>query len=376
MKIVNTGDSYSIFTDNLKTYDKLPAQCYQVVFSKDQGFFLVKQPNIVVGEKIYGVHLNKVEKVLRSYKDFSRNLGVILSGAKGIGKTLFSKLLAARAVEEGYPLIIVNTFIPGIADFINSIDQEVVVLFDEFDKVYAASRGAANNEVGSRNDPQTQMLTLFDGLSFGKKLFIITCNEIEKLNEFLVNRPGRFHYHFRFNYPNAEEIREYLTDNIPESAYDEIPDVIRFSKRVDLNYDCLRSIAYEISSGIPFKEAIKDLNILNIGAVHYDVRLVFENGVVFSKRVNWNYHEDGERRDLSLNYKGATIYVSFSEHSIESDVAREDLFVSADNLRLDWETDMDYIPKNMVEEYKALQEVPVVRLDLVKVLSKSLHYSI
>ena len=135
MKIVNTGDSYSIFTDNLKTYDKLPAQCYQVVFSKDQGFFLAKQPNIVVGEKIYGVHLNKVEKVLNSYKDFSRNLGVILSGAKGIGKTLFSKLLAARAVEEGYPLIIVNTFIPGIADFINSIEQEVVVLFDEFIKL-------------------------------------------------------------------------------------------------------------------------------------------------------------------------------------------------------------------------------------------------
>ena len=40
------------------------------------------------------------------------------------------------------------------------------------------------------------MLSLFDGLDNGKKLFVITCNEVERLNAYLLNRPGRFHYHF------------------------------------------------------------------------------------------------------------------------------------------------------------------------------------
>ncbi len=374
MKIVNTGDSYSIFTDNLKTYDKLPAQCYQVVFSKDQGFFLVKQPNIVVGEKIYGVHLNKVEKVLRSYKDFSRNLGVILSGAKGIGKTLFSKILAKRAIEEGYPLIIVNSFIPGIADFLNSIEQEVVILFDEFDKVYSPKRGSMDNNVGTQDDPQTQMLTLFDGLSFGKKLFIITCNEIGKLSEFLVNRPGRFHYHFRFEYPNPDEIREYLMDHIPESSYDEIQQVITFSKRINLNYDCLRSIAYEISNGIPFAEAIKDLNILNTDVVRYSVKLTLNNGVVFTGAKEYQQGRDG-RYDAKVGYKGCWIYPCFDDRDITFDMTTGELCVPGDRIDIEWE-DENYVPRDMREEYIQLKEIGAQKLELIKEGPKSLHFKV
>ena len=44
-----------------------------------------------VTEKAYGVHTEKLEKVMDSFKLFSRSLGVILSGDKGIGKSLFAK---------------------------------------------------------------------------------------------------------------------------------------------------------------------------------------------------------------------------------------------------------------------------------------------
>ena len=53
-----------------------------------------------------------------------------------------------------------------------------MVLFDEFDKTFST------NDRNNAGDPQTEMLTLFDGLSTGKKLFIITCNELKNLNDY------------------------------------------------------------------------------------------------------------------------------------------------------------------------------------------------
>lgn len=104
------------------------------------GFYLEKYNEFDIKEnKIYGNHLdkvNKVNKVIKSFELFDRNLGVILSGNKGIGKSLFAKLLAIKANEKGYPLIVVDSFIPGIASYLESIQQEVVVLFDEFDKTF------------------------------------------------------------------------------------------------------------------------------------------------------------------------------------------------------------------------------------------------
>lgn len=270
MKIVSTGEQYDFYGDSLKVYDVLPAQTYQVVFSKRTGFHLEKYSEVDTSEpKIYGPHVAKVEKVFNAYKSMTRNLGVILSGAKGIGKTLFAKLLAQKALEEGYPLIVVDAYYPGIASFLEQIDQKVMILFDEFEKTFKAVDGV---------EPMNEMLPLFDGLTGGNKLFVVTCNEIRKLNDFLVNRPGRFHYHFRFEYPLPEEISEYLHDKLLEEYYGEISAVVNFSKKVPLNFDCLRAIAFELNTGLNFSEAIKDLNILDTDREKYDVIVTFNNG--------------------------------------------------------------------------------------------------
>lgn len=275
MKVVNTGNTYQIYDNTLKTYDALPSQAYIVRFSKNSGFFLEKSNDIEIKEtKIYGVHETKANKVIASYNAFNKNLGVILSGDKGIGKSLFARILAKKAIDAGLPVIIVNNFIPGISDFIEEISQEVMILFDEFDKTFKGS----DKDENTAKDPQTSMLSLFDGTSTGKKLFVITCNETRKLNEYIVNRPGRFHYHFRFEYPAAEEITMYLHDKLDEKYHSEINNVVIFSKKVNLNFDCLRAIAFELNLGVPFKDAIKDLNIINTGDQYYNIIAVFENG--------------------------------------------------------------------------------------------------
>jgi hypothetical protein len=94
MKIISTGAGYKIYDNSLKTYDALPAQAYSVAFDQQTGFSLVEYADIKVSEKTYGVHTEKVTKVANGFERSKRNLGVILSGDKGIGKSLFAKMLA------------------------------------------------------------------------------------------------------------------------------------------------------------------------------------------------------------------------------------------------------------------------------------------
>jgi predicted AAA+ superfamily ATPase len=294
MRAINSGNTYHIYDNSVQLFNGLPAKVYGVDFDKTKGFFLYAHADIVISEKIYGVHESKVTKVMSAFKSFGRSLGVILSGDKGIGKSLFAKLLCCTAVSEGYPVIIVDSYYPGIAHFLDSIDQEVIVLFDEFDKTFKKS----NDD--DAPDVQAAMLSLFDGTSMNKKLFCVTCNETRNLNNFLVNRPGRFHYHFRFEYPSSEEIEVYMRDHLPEEKYAEISKVVDFARKVDLNYDCLRAISYELSRVATFEEAISDLNILKPDyGQPVKLFVLFDDGTRFSETIHIDlFSSDEEEYDI------------------------------------------------------------------------------
>lgn len=330
MKIINMGMSYHVYADDIKTFDCLPPKVYKVTFSPMGGGFGMEETDpIHVTEKVYGVHEKKVEKVMSSFEKMERNMGIILSGAKGIGKSLFAKMLAENAVINNLPVIIIDTYIPGIADFINSIQQPIMVMFDEFDKTFAV-RGK-DNEHG---DPQAEMLTLFDGFSTGKKLFVITCNELRNLNEFLVNRPGRFHYHFRFEYPDGDEIRTYLNDN---GVFDEkeIKAVIDFSGKVALNYDCLRSIAFELNLGETFAEAIKDLNIINFdNYATYNMIAYFDNGAKCKDSIRVDMFSNEERTvniEDEKNYDRTVGHITFSPSDLDFNSLTQEYTLAAED---------------------------------------------
>lgn len=66
MTIINVSDTYQIFPDDLKTFDKLPKGTYTVRFNKMEGFSLIKRENLTVDEKMYGNHKEKAEKALKN----------------------------------------------------------------------------------------------------------------------------------------------------------------------------------------------------------------------------------------------------------------------------------------------------------------------
>lgn len=293
MHIVESGKRYRIFNNAITTYDQLPPKTYRVDYDPETRIFsLLEAHDFEIPEtKIYGQHLDKVKKVLNSMDKMNRNLGVILSGDKGIGKSLFSKCLGLKARKKGIPVILVNEYHEGIANFLEEIEQTVMILFDEYDKTFDEKK----------HNCQAEMLSLFDGVSAGKKLFVITCNEIQSLSQYLINRPGRFHYHFRFLYPTADEIRDYMEDKLGKQYYDEIENVIAFSVRMNLNYDCLRSIAFELNNGLKFQEAINDLNIIRISQ-YKNIKIIveFENQATLSGKIKeWQLY-DNTITDMSI----------------------------------------------------------------------------
>jgi len=367
MKAISIDTRYEIYNDSLKAYDALPAKTYTVRFAQMSGFYLEERTDLTVKEKVYGVHTEKADKVLKSFTLFERNMGVILSGDKGIGKSLFARCLCARAVANGYPVIIIDQFIPGIAAYIESIDQEVVFLFDEFDKTFGDIR-AGENEA----NPQSRLLSLFDGTSDGKKLFIITCNSLHRLNDYLVNRPGRFHYHFRFDYPNPEEILAYLTDKLGSQYRAEIEKVIVFSKKVSLNYDCLRAIAFELSLGEPFEAIIQDLNIVNVHAENYNIKLHFKNGVTMTARNEQLDLFDRDNRAYIYLWDekdGTSIAAEFNPTDCIYDPSHNTMTLMGDYITLHFKnTSFEHKPaedrENLVPDY----------MTITRAASRDIHY--
>ena len=274
MNIVNAGSRYIVYGEDVQTYKTLPVGTYDVNFNKMTGFFLSKRNDItVIEDKIYGNQQRRIDKVMGGYLESNRNFGVLMSGEKGIGKSLFVRLLAKQAVDQyNLPVILVTQAIPGLPDFLASIDQDVMVVFDEFEKVFCKQEDW---------NPQDDLLTLFDGMDGGHKLFIITCNDLSKVNNYMLNRPGRFHYHFSLAAPTQDEVREYLTDKVKPEYHQYIDDIVTLAGTFDMPYDFLRAIAFELNRGYSLKETLNDLNITRTDKVKFDIKAYRKNGEVY-----------------------------------------------------------------------------------------------
>ena len=374
MNVVHSGNTFQIYGDSLKTYEQLPAGTYEVGFSKFSGFFLTAHNDLAVNEdKVYGCTEQKVQKVLHSFSKVDRNFGVILSGRKGIGKSLFARLLAVHAKELDIPLILVTAYYPGIANFLTSIEQEVIVLFDEFEKTFASKDNDA---------PQEELLPMFDGLDGGKKLFVVTCNEVHKLNSYLLNRPGRFHYHFILTNPNPDEIREYLTDKLEEQYHPLIKKVVSFSAHADLTYDILRAIAFELNNGYSFEETLADLNISKESTPRFDVTAEFADGaksMATDERIDlyssdrvylWFYLRKGrDNKAIRLDFRPCDVVFDMDHAEITLDPEKVERYVDEDDFKMD-----DADDKAL---YDYLRNLPITKINLVrKVTNPMLKYMV
>jgi hypothetical protein len=292
MNIMKKGTSAFIYDQSLQILGSLPpASCWKVEYDDHQGAFLVETDAPSKPEmKVYGDHDARAGHILRAYQSREgAHTGVILSGAKGIGKTLFARILALKAMGAGYPVIRVDKFVPDLAEFLASIKQDACILFDEFDKTFTNP----SRDVADSTHLQHQLLGFFDGVTKGHMLCILTCNDLTKVNEFLVNRPGRIRYHLRFQHPMEPEVKAFMSDSVPGISEDDLTSLTRLAQLFPLSYDCLTAIAEEMRmTGGGFRDAMEMLNLVSLGT---DSATTFKVEVILK-------HPDKEPYAAMLSY--------------------------------------------------------------------------
>jgi len=271
--VVASGGQFRLYDDSVQTFDRLPVATYTIGFSPMTGGYSLRQVESLSpgDETVYGSHDERVQRIVRGYEAMNRSLGVILSGDKGMGKSLMIRMLAEQARDRlDLPTVLVQHSTPGLASFLDELGEAVVV-FDEFEKVFASN---------GDDESQNQFLSLFDGLSTTKRLYVLSVNEVGRVNEYMLNRPGRFHYHMRFAYPEPETVATYLRDQVPGIPEPQIDEVVDFSRKYDVNFDHLRAIAFELRLGESFAEVIGDLNIKRAerSGSYVEARITWDSG--------------------------------------------------------------------------------------------------
>ena len=99
MRVIQNGDVYNLYDNSVKAYDRLPPKTYTLEYDRMTGCYLMEHSDLALSEKVYGEQESKVKKVLNAFGRCERSLGVILSGDKGIGKTMFAKRLCQMAQQ-------------------------------------------------------------------------------------------------------------------------------------------------------------------------------------------------------------------------------------------------------------------------------------
>ena len=212
--------------------------------------YLQETEDFTMPTKIYGDTLAKASRIFNTFGDRSGSTGVLLVGEKGSGKTMLAKQLSIMAKDAGVATILINGAWcgEGFNQFLAGIDQPLVLLFDEFEKVY------------QDEDDQNKLLTLFDGTMTHKRLFLLTSNSKWDVSEFMRNRPGRIYYNLEFRGLGEQFIREYCADEMTNREH--IEEMVGLSMTFDnFNFDMLKAIVEECNRyGEKPSEAIVMLN--------------------------------------------------------------------------------------------------------------------
>lgn len=322
---VNSGNDFDVRSSfNMKTYEHLPLGTYVIRHRSDGTIYLEKTENISIPSKIYGDANKNLARIINTFMDRNGSTGILLSGEKGSGKTLLSKLLSHKLLNDyQIPTIIVNTPYTGDSFnfIINSIKQPCMFLFDEFEKVYS-------------EEQQEALLGMLDGAFTSKKLFVMTCNDKYKMSRYMHNRPGRFFYSISYKGVDSNFIREYCEDRLNDK--DKIESVLKISTMFDsFNFDILQSLVEEMNR---YNEnAFEAIALLN-AKPEYGARIPFK-GKVFFKGTN----KEASYGDANVTIHPLKCEFSFNVFTSPEEVEKYENYITTDDNSDEPEYDMEYV---------------------------------
>ena len=277
---IKHGNTFHISnTSAIDITDRLPPGTYVCKYNdQTKEYSLDTVDAFSLPDELFGSIKTDAERIMKTYKQRNASMGVLLSGQKGAGKTLLTKYVANEFTKINIPTIIVNdshksdTFL----QFLQSIDHECLVIFDEFEKIFD-------------DKSQQQILTLLDGVFSTNKLYMFTCNNKFLLNENMLNRPGRIYYRLDYNKLTSETITDVCAAKLKSKSSKSVGDICALAGSMrEFSYDMLDAIINEMNS---YNESLVDvLKFLNIriedsGTGSYDCKITNSHGATIKSDV-------------------------------------------------------------------------------------------
>lgn len=289
-KLVKPASNTSVIEEGLGPH------VYSIEESFGNFYLIDEQDKFALPEKIFNWNFHDYNYILHSIKMSSSNIGVILNGVKGTGKTLMLKRLCN---ELNMPVIKVDSMpttdkTKEMMRWIdNSIKVSAIYVFDEFEKKFDQSA-------------QKEMLSFFDGVSDAtiKRVFLITSNQFN-IDQNFISRPGRIRYVLSFdNIKDSKMVIEYFNYELPGLEQAQLDWIVKYvNSKECCTFDIFSKIAEEIRlNGFDaFKEVgSKIFNAQDLG-IEYHIEYI-----------TFNVLTDGERA-----------FTDFCEATSKDIVARE-----------------------------------------------------
>lgn len=232
---VQTGINFKRMQGPIISYNEIPVGVYKISMSK-QGFYLeYVMSEFVFDYKIYGLQEDLINHVIKTYNEAQTgNLGILLNGTKGTGKTVAAKMIANRL---HLPVIIVQNMGQEMnLQMMNYLSTEInfdcVFFFDEYEKTF---------------DKDTTILSFMDGVynSESRKVFLLITNTLS-IDRNLIGRPSRILYLKKFGNLEIEAASEFLDDTLNNKEYKQ--EVLEFINLLSIStIDILKSVVKEIN---------------------------------------------------------------------------------------------------------------------------------
>ena len=278
-----TNSDKNYYLGARRVVDRLDAVVYRLSYNDKQGLFLTfVQDKFSLPTKLYGLDDTLIEHVTTIVKKTNKNIGVLLAGLKGAGKTITAKQLCNTL---GFPVILITHAYPGIDDFLNDVKENMLIFIDEYEKVFKHDKNA--------------LLTVMDGaLDNGhRRIFLLTSNDIY-VSPNLLERTGRIRYLRQYSDLTANLIHEIIDDTLIHLHLRD--ETIQFISTLEtITIDIVLSIVEEVNIFCKSPTEFKDIFNVKVNKDYCDIYEVIKS--------------DPCRRNV-LAFKGERITMYSSHH--------------------------------------------------------------
>jgi SpoVK/Ycf46/Vps4 family AAA+-type ATPase len=251
---IQSNSEYRIREVSQQT-EQLPVGIYKLEEDR-YGLFLTQiSEQFILPEKVYDVQRSFIDRVKTSWANTSGNMGILLNGTRGTGKTITAEMICN---ESQMPVIIIPREYEGFTNLLAEMTQDTVIFIDEYDKIFSRE--------------SSTMLTIMDGvLKTDKRLMFLLTTNNSYLNENMYQRPSRIRYIKTFGNLSAEVVKEIVDDRLIHKQWRE--QTIEFIATLQIiTIDLVMSTIQEVNIHNEDPANFRDVfNVTDNNSVNYNV---------------------------------------------------------------------------------------------------------